>query len=248
MEVFNVEKDHIINSKIFKKHFYDSAKLNTPEKNLIKNNVESINLITLLKPESAKIPSYIDKDVKYLEIALIEVLLLKDDKLDSITEIINKSIQYPIILFLKFKDRLHISLCEKRMDKITGDNNIIEEILIVEDMGKYSKLEDYYISLMYLDNTNLYKYYLDLYAKTYALILSQDLKVFEEIIEKDFLEIREIYKKIEIIDKKIMNLKNKIREEDAINRRIEFNIILKKEEKKKEKLIKDIMGDKIEKD
>lgn len=77
MEVLNVEKDHIINSKIFKKYFYDSEKLKTSEKNLIKNNVESLNLITLLKPETVKIPSYKDTEVKYLEIALIEVLLSK---------------------------------------------------------------------------------------------------------------------------------------------------------------------------
>lgn len=129
------------------------------------------------------------------------------------------------------------------MDKVRGDNNIIEDILIVEDIESYQNLEDYYISLMYLDNINLYKYYLDLYIKTYALKLSKDLKVFEEISEKGFLEIREIYKKIETIDKKIINFKNKIKEEDAINRRIEFNVSLKKEEKKKQKLINSIMGD-----
>ena len=243
MEVFNVEKEHIVNSKIFKKHFYDSEKLKTSEKNLIKKNIESLNLITLLKPETIKIPSFKDEQVKYLEIALIEVLLIKEDKKETITEIINKSIQYPIVLFLKYKDKLHISLCEKRMDKIKGDNNIIEDILILEDIENYKKLEDYYISLMYLDNIDLYKYYLDLYRKTYALKLSKDLGIFEEIIEKDFLDIREIYTNIETIDKRIIRLKNKIREEDAINRRVEFNVSLKKEEKKKQKLINTIMGD-----
>ena len=243
MEVFNVEKEHIVNSKIFKKHFYDSQKLKTSEKNLIKNNIESLNLITLLKPETVKIPSFKDENVKYLEIALIEVVLSKEDKKAEITEIINKSIQYPIVLFLKYEDKLDISLCEKRIDKVRGDNNIVEDILIVEDVASYSKIEDYYISLMYLDNIDLYKYYLDLYTKTYALKLSKDLNIFEEIAEKEFLEIREIYKKIEVIDKNMANLKNKIREEDAINRRIEFNVSLKKEDKKKEKLINDIMGD-----
>ena len=243
MEVFNVEKEHIVNSKIFKKHFYDSEKLKTSEKNLIKKNIESLNLITLLKPETIKIPSFKDEQVKYLEIALIEVVLSKEDKKETITEIINKSIQYPIVLFLKYKDKLHISLCEKRMDKIKGDNNIIEDILILEDIENYKKLEDYYISLMYLDNIDLYKYYLDLYRKTYALKLSKDLGIFEEIIEKDFLDIREIYTNIETIDKRIIRLKNKIREEDAINRRVEFNVSLKKEEKKKQKLINTIMGD-----
>lgn len=241
MEVFNVEKEHIVNSKIFKKHFYDSQKLKTSEKNLIKNNIESLNLITLLKPETVKIPSFKDENVKYLEIALIEVVLSKEDKKAEITEIINKSIQYPIVLFLKYEDKLDISLCEKRIDKVRGDNNIVEDILIVEDVASYSKIEDYYISLMYLDNIDLYKYYLDLYTKTYALKLSKDLNIFEEIAEKEFLEIREIYKKIEVIDKNMANLKNKIKEEDAINRRIEFNVSLKKEEKKKEKLINDIM-------
>ena len=129
------------------------------------------------------------------------------------------------------------------MDKIKGDNNIIEDILILEDIENYKKLEDYYISLMYLDNIDLYKYYLDLYRKTYALKLSKDLGIFEEIIEKDFLDIREIYTNIETIDKRIIRLKNKIREEDAINRRVEFNVSLKKEEKKKQKLINTIMGD-----
>lgn len=243
MEVFNIEKDQILDSKIFKKHFYDSQKLKSTEKNLIKNNVESLKLISLLKPETVKIPSYKDDSVKYLEIALIEVLLTKEDKLDTISEVINKSIQYPIVLFFKYEAKLHISLCEKRMDRVRGDNNIIEDILIVEEIEKYSKLEDYYIALMYLDNTDLYKYYLDLYRKTYALKLSKDLGLFEEIIGKEFLEIREIYRDLETIDKKIISLKNKIREEDAINRRIEYNVSLKKEEKKKEKLINTIMGD-----
>ena len=112
MEVFNVEKEHIVNSKIFKKHFYDSEKLKTSEKNLIKKNIESLNLITLLKPETIKIPSFKDEQVKYLEIALIEVVLSKEDKKETITEIINKSIQYPIVLFLKYKDKLHIEIYE----------------------------------------------------------------------------------------------------------------------------------------
>lgn len=127
------------------------------------------------------------------------------------------------------------------MDKVTGDNNIIEDILIVEDIEKYSKLEDYYISIMYLNNLDLHKYYLNLYTKTYALKLSKDLGIFEEILEKDFSEIREIYKRIETIDKNLITLKNKVREEDAINRRIEFNVSLKKEEDKKKKLINNIM-------
>lgn len=241
MEVFNVQKEYILNQTIFKKHFYEAEKLKKSEKNLIKNNIDSLKLITLLKPEIIKIPSYKDENVKYLEIALIEVVLSKDDKLKEITEIVNKSIQYPIVLFFKYEDKLSISLCEKRIDKLVGDNNIIEDILIIEDIEEYLKVEDYHISLMYLDNINLYKYYIDLYSKSYALKLSKDLDIYEEILEKDFLEIRNIYERLNGINNRIITLRNKIKEEDTINRRIELNIDLKKEEKQKEKLINSIM-------
>lgn len=240
MEVFNIEKEYILDQTIFKKHFYESDNLKKSEKNLIKNNIDNLKLITLLTAETIKIPKYKDEKVKYLEIAIIKVELSKEGKLEEITEVINKSIQYPTILFLICKDKVNLSLCEKRIDKVTEDNNIIQDTLLVEDIKSYEKLEDYYISLMYLNNINLYEYYIDLYSKTYALKLSKDLNIYEEILGKSFLGIREIYETINNINNTIITLKNKIREEDAINRRVELNINLNKEKKKKEKIINNI--------
>lgn len=243
IEVFNIEKRYILNQTIFKKHFYGAENFTKSEKNLIKNNIDNIKLITLLKPETIKIPSYQDENVKYLEIALIKVNLLKKGKLEELTKIINRMIQYPSILLFFYEDSKSISLCEKRLDKITNNNNIIEDILVVEDIDEYSKLEDYHISLMYLNTMNLYKYYMDLYSKTYSLKLSRELEIFEELAEKELNVLRNIDREIEDINTNISTLKNRIKKEPAINRRIELNVKLKKEQKKKEIIINEIRGE-----
>lgn len=243
IEVFDIHEKYILNQTIFKKYFYDADALKKPEKNIIKKYIDNIKLVTLLKPETIKIPSYEDENVKYLEIALIEINLLKNDKLEEITKILNKMVQYPIALFFLYEESVTFSLCEKRLDKVTNNNNIIENTLVIENINNYSKLEDYYISLMYLNNMNLYKYYLDLYAKTYALKLSKEVADFESLASKKLDGLKEINERIENINNSILNLKNKIKKEDAINRRIDLNVRLKKEGKKKIKLIEKIRGE-----
>lgn len=235
LEVFNLE-DNILNQKIFKKYFYESEDLQKSQKNIIKSNVDEVNLISMVKNKNLNIPEYEDQQVQYLEIAIVEVTLNRSDKKMEIAEILNKLIQYPMVLFLKYKDQVDLSLCEKRKNQQTGENNVIEDIIVVENINSYSSYEDYLISIMYLDKTNIYNYYRDLYSKTYALELSRSIDKFEEISSMDLELLKTGFMDLKHLDRDIEVLKNKIKEEHDIGRRVDYNLEMKKLEKKREKL------------
>ncbi len=240
LEVFNIKDEYVLNQKVFKKFFYESENLKQYQKNLIKDYVDHINLIAILKPNIINIPEYEDENIQYLEIAIIEISLIKEGKEEEISETINKMIQYPIILFFKYDESISLSLCEKRLDKQTGENNIIEDILVLKDIYNFKNIEDYLISIMYLNNTNLYKYYKDLYKKTYALELSREVDNYEAISKQPLEILQESYDILMKIDRNILSYKNKIMEEIDIGRRVDLNIKLKKEEKKRTKLFEEL--------
>lgn len=228
IELFNIDKKDILSKTISKKLFYDSPSLKKTEKNIIKDYIEKITLVSLLKPDTINIASFENEEVQYLEIALIDVKLKKTEKEEDISRIINKVIQYPVILLLRYEDRVDISLSEKRLDKVTKENNVIEDILLVKDINVYKNIEDYYISIMYLDNLNLYNYYTDLFTKTYALKLSKYTNNFEDISKLTFKNLKEIYNSLKDIDKDISFLQNKVKLEDNIARRVDYNVKLEK--------------------
>ena len=240
MEVFNIKDEYVLNQKIFKKFFYENENLKQHQKNLIKKNVDYINLVTMIKPNIVNIPEYEDNNIQYFEIAILEINLIKEGKEEEISEIINKMIQYPVILFLKYDKIISLSLCEKRLDKQTGENNIIEDILVLKDIYSFKNVEDYLISIMYLNNTNLYEYYKDLYKKTYALEISREVDNYEAISKQPFEILQESYNKLIKIDRNILSYRNKIIGEVDIGRRVDLNLKLKKEEKKRAKLFEEL--------
>lgn len=240
IEVLNISDDHVLNQKIFKKFFYENENLMKSQKNLIKNYVDYINLLALLKPNISKIPEYKDENIQYSEIAILEVNLLKEGKEEDISQVINRMIQYPIILLLKYDEALSLSLCQKRLDKNTGENNVIEDILVIKDIYNFKNAEEYLISIMYLNSTNLYEYYSDLYRKTYALEISRELENFEAISKQSLEMLQESYIKLIKIDRNISTYRNKIKEEVDIGRRVDLNMKLKKEEKKKTNLFQQL--------
>lgn len=240
MEVFNIKDEYILNQKIFKKFFYENGNLKQNQKNLIKNYVDDISLVTMIKPNIINIPEYEDENIQYLEIAILEINLIKEGKEEEISEIINKMIQYPVILFIKYDRAINLSLCQKRLDKQTGENNIIEDILVLKNIYDFKNVEDYLISIMYLNNTNLYEYYKDLYKKTYALELSREVDNFEAISKQPLEILQESYNKLIKIDRNILSYRNKIIGEVDIGRRVDLNIKLKKEEKKRTKLFEEL--------
>lgn len=240
MEVFNIKDEYILNQKIFKKFFYENGNLKQNQKNLIKNYVDDISLVTMIKPNIVNIPEYEDENIQYLEIAILEINLIKEGKEEEISEIINKMIQYPVILFLKYDKIISLSLCEKRLDKQVGANNIIEDILVLKDIYSFKNVEDYLISIMYLNNTNLYEYYKDLYKKTYALELSREVDNYEAISKQSLEILQESYNLLTKIDRNILSYRNKIIGEVDIGRRVDLNLKLKKEEKKRAKLFEEL--------
>lgn len=240
MEVFNIKDEYILNQKIFKKFFYENENLKQHQKNLIKKNVDYINLVTMIKPNIVNIPEYEDDNIQYFEIAILEINLIKEGKEEEISEIINKMIQYPVILFLKYDKIITLSLCEKRLDKQVGANNIIEDILVLKDIYSFKNVEDYLISIMYLNNTNLYEYYKDLYKKTYALELSREVDNYEAISKQPLEILQESYNLLTKIDRNILSYRNKIIGEVDIGRRVDLNLKLKKEVKKRAKLFEEL--------
>lgn len=99
MEVFNIKDEYLLNQKIFKKFFYEAEILRKSQKNLIRDYVEHIKLVAMLKPKIVNIPSYENGNIQYLEIAIVELSILKEGKEEELSETINKMIQYPVILF-----------------------------------------------------------------------------------------------------------------------------------------------------
>lgn len=229
----NIPKTCEVGSTIFKKLFYEKADLSSADKNLFVDNINKITWAYCLKTENINILPYNDSNRDYSEIEVIEVELIKEDKLNKIAEIIMKAIPYPMLLIFKFGDKFKFYVAHQRVNQNDNSKNTIDELICTEWLDITSPLFNMLdIKQMRLTNFNtLYSDIVDVISiHNASIILSSNANLSGE-------EARQVTSKIEAIEREISSLRTKLQKETQFNHKMELNIQIKKLEREREEII-----------
>ncbi len=243
-DLISVPNSAIINYIIPKEDIYKEAEMNQTDKNYFVRYIKQIRWLYKFNNDSLRIKPYEDDEKSYLEVQLISVKLKNefqeynhntgnyhrfDARLDRIADILLRFIPYPILLCAEFKDEIkfyvsHISESKSDFDKITLDEIISTEWI---DTNNLDSFDNELLNKLQIDNlnkNNVYTFYDDMVA---AIIQYNGSKEVGQDVTLSSEEIQEIMDKIKHIERKIEDLKVKIRKTDNFNERLEYNIKIK---------------------
>ena len=238
-DLIKVPNAAIVNAIIPKQDIFEAAEMNKSDKDYFVKYVKQIRWLYKFDDSSVRIKPYENEDKSYLEVELISIKLKKefqeynhntgnfhrfDARLDRIVDILLRFIPYPILLCAEFKDEIkfyvsHISESKADYDKITLDELISTEWMDTNNLDNFDNELLNKLQLDNLDKSNVYTFYDDMVT---AIIQYNGSKEVGQEVTLSSEEIQGIMDEIKVIDRKIADLKVKIRKENNFNIQFDY--------------------------
>ena len=242
---FNIPASCEVNSTIFKKLFYENTSMSKVDKEIFRKDIDKIIWLYSFKEDTINIRPYKDEVREYEEIAVIEVSILNDTKIKKISEIIQNTIPYPLILVFKYGDKVLFNVAHKRINKANENRNTVEEIIYTDWINFLgpSDREKQFIESMNIKRfsfSNFYRFHSDVVDRINIFNASKYQSDFETLNTKGAVKVKAIADEIEKLDVKMVKLRSNIKHEVYFNKKIEINIEIKKSEIRKKNLIQNL--------
>ena len=238
-DLIDVPNAAIVNNILPKQDIFDATGMNKADRDYFTKYVKQIRWLYKFDNDSVRIPPYEDEVKSYFEVELISIKLKKefqnynhntgnfhryDARLDRIVDILLRFIPYPILLCAEFEGEIkfyvsHISESKLDYDKITLDELIYTDWIDTNDL---SDLDYELIDKLQLDNlnkTNVFTFYDDIVT---AIIQFNGSKEIGQAVTLNSDEIQEIMDQIKRLERKIAELKVKIRRETNFNIQFDY--------------------------
>lgn len=107
----------------------------TADKRRIREGVEKIRWLAALKPTTVGVAAYRDSVREYLEIAVLEVTLRSIAQTGRLTELVHRSIPYPVFLIAWQRDIPAISLAHKRWSQGEVGKTVLDGDVLSTRLG-----------------------------------------------------------------------------------------------------------------
>lgn len=230
--LFNIPKSCEVRNTIFKKLFYENVDLSSADKTLFTDVVNKITWLYCLKPDTINIQPYKDDIREYGEIEFIEVDLSEDRRINRIAEMIMRAIPYPMVLIFRLNNKLKLYVAHQRTNLSDSSGNTIEELIDTEWVDSDSKLFEK-LDIRKMRFANLYVLYSDIVDAisiyNASIFISADTDISGE-------EARRLTVEIEGLEKEIVLLKSKLKNETQFNKQFELNMGIRKLNSRKSQL------------
>ena len=235
----NIPRSCEVGNTIFKRLFYENADLTPAEKRLFADQINKITWLCCLKPETINIQPYKDDIRDYPEIEVIEIEIINDTKLRRITEIIMRTIPYPMVLIFKFVDKTQLFVAHQRTNQNDSSKNTIEEFIGTDWLNNDSSLFEK-LDIKQMRFTNFYAMYSDIVD---AISIYNVSRIMPSSAVLTGEEARLLSSSLETLEQEITSLKVKLKKETQFNRKMELNIDIKKLEKEQANMIGEFKND-----
>jgi hypothetical protein len=225
-----------VDKKVFKNAFFKNTSLTKRQRDVITDDIESINWVFALKEENTNIPALVTDEYDYSEVQVMGVELRSDKNKDRISNIIHKSIPSPVIIVFEYEDEISLSTGMKRESRVDKFKTVVEDIYTTEWIsGKGKKERDFFDSLgvKNLSHKNFYEFYADFADRVKLFIAFEyiDGYFYENVGKTDkaydkFLKIREL-------EEEEKRLRRLIKSAGSISEKVRLNVEIKDIEKSK---------------
>ncbi|MFX9716224.1 DUF4391 domain-containing protein [Acinetobacter baumannii] len=232
-----------VGKPLFKKLFLDASEgqksiLDATDKLCLKDDIEKIRWLYTLKPNTINIPTYLNEEREYSEIAVLHFELFNPSKIKRITQFVNRAIPYPLVLLFTHNDaanlNLAMSVSGKRINQADKTKWVIEESFITPwiKLNAPSPAEQDFIQSLSVSNfsfKSFYDFYNSLIERIVALSCVEHSGIFSIDRSPDSSTNRsEILRVLEKLRLKKAELANKLKKEKQMGKQVELNIQVKK--------------------
>ena len=222
-----------LGKRIYKKLFYENTTLNVTDKKAFVNDIEDIEWRYTLKPETINIQKYEDAEHEYLEVAIIQVNLKKGFRYKRISQIIQRSIPYPLIIVFRHDTSLALCLALKRINRADQDKIMVEDFHYTDWIDLKTPLAHQVlflnsISIKNLSFDNFYQWYSDFLERVVALNCAKISGNYVLESESPDANRVEELKQIYSLEQEQKKLRSDLKKETQFNKSVDLNMQIKK--------------------
>jgi hypothetical protein len=110
----------LLEKRIYKKLFYENTRMNATDKKWFTADIESITWMYTMKPELTVIKAFEEEHFSYEEVTVVELEISSSSHLKRLSDIIHRSIPYPLLLIFRENETLFFSIADKRYNLADG--------------------------------------------------------------------------------------------------------------------------------
>lgn len=242
-----------IGQRVYKKHFYDRARLTGADKKALSEDVELITWRYSLKASTIAIAPYEDGIREYEEIAFLHVDLRSPRRIGRLADIIHKAIPYPVVIVFQHDPGESddgysgaywaISVAPKRLNQSGGDGLVVEEVLTTAWMAPdvatpWARGFLHHVRLQNLPQNHFYELYTAMVDRIRALAWAEVTEHFTVASTEAARERqRERMDKYRALEAEVARLRATMKRETQFNRKVELNMKIKQLDNDMQQLI-----------
>jgi len=104
----------LLEKRIYKKLFYENTRMNATDKKWFTADIQNLTWMYTLKPELTVIHAFEEEQFSYEEVTVVELEISSNNHLNRLSDIIHRSIPYPLLLIYRENETLFFSIADKR--------------------------------------------------------------------------------------------------------------------------------------
>lgn len=226
-----------LGARIYKKQLLEQESLTAADRKLVTDDVESLDWRYALKPASMAIAAYQDEDRDYGEIALIHVSLRQPRHAVRLAQIVQRCIQYPLILVLAYSNEsgnaIYLSLADKRINRVDASRLTLEQQLDTGwlSLAALTPIQQAFMTSLCANeysHMHFYAFYQDMMRRVSALLaaaMSGQFRLPVDAVDAAAQNAATI--ECLRLQREMDGLRDRAAKEKQINRRVELNILLR---------------------
>jgi hypothetical protein len=225
-----------VNRRVPKKMLLETGSPTSADKRKIKDGIEEIRWIGVIKPTTVGVPSFRDETREYLEIAIVSTVFRSPAKVDRLIELIHRAIPYPVMIIAMKNRTVSLSTAHKRWSLGEADQTVLDgDVIIVElDRETDRGILDPFLEHLFLSRQprrnmiSLYQGWIDTLTALEVAFVTGSFKPAASLAEAE--DWREGLKQYGIMRAQIVKIRSYAEKETQIARQVELNLELKRVE------------------
>ena len=222
-----------LEKRIYKKLFYENTRMNTTDKKWFTADIESITWMYTLKPELTVIKAFEEEHFSYEEITVVELEISSNRHLKRLSDIIHRSIPYPLLLIYRENETLFFSIADKRYNLADDQAATLRALWVTDGFTHTGLTATQELFLQQLAYTKQPKIHLKAFYQSWieAFRAYEVASITGEFsMETEAEKRKELIKKLSAYrdtEQQLQELKTELKKQSSFSDKVKLNVTIK---------------------
>ena len=126
LAALSLPADAHVDRRVPKTLLIENGATTVTDKRHIRDGVEELRWLAVLKPTTVGVAAYRDAVREYLEIAVLTLTLRPNVHTERLTELAHRAVPYPVLLFTGHGEAVDVSLAHKRWSQVEAGRTVLD--------------------------------------------------------------------------------------------------------------------------